>query len=84
MQNKFYLELGKTLQDKRQAKGYSQQYVADRTGMTRSCYAFYEQGRRKITIDDLFKVAEVLDIDPNELLKNARKYAWSKWALKKK
>lgn len=74
MNNNFYVEVGKALQEARQSKNYSQQDVADRLKVSRSTVASWEQGRRSIYMDDLYRIADILGVDVNDLVKTARKY----------
>ncbi len=50
--------LGSKLQSLRKAKGYSQQYVADKIGMKRSTISNYEINRRLPSLTDLKRVAD--------------------------
>lgn len=71
---KFYQELAQVLQSKRLDKGLSQQEVADKIGMTRSCIANWEQGRRRIDIDTMYRICKVLDIDIVELTAHMKRF----------
>ena len=44
---------------------YTQQYVADRLGMSRVGYAHYEVGRNSVSHQDIVKLAEILDVPVN-------------------
>lgn len=50
--------IGSKLQSLRKARGYSQQYVADRVGMKRSTISNYEIDRRLPSLTDLKRVAD--------------------------
>ena len=76
MNSVFYTELGKELQSIRKSLGMSQQIVADRMKVTRSCVANWEQGQRQINIDDIYKLCDIYNIDINELTKRVRKYLY--------
>lgn len=50
--------IGSKLRSLRKAKGYSQQFVADRVGMKRSTISNYEIDRRLPSLTDLKRVAD--------------------------
>lgn len=50
--------IGSKLRSLRKARGYSQQYVADRVGMKRSTISNYEIDRRLPSLTDLKRVAD--------------------------
>lgn len=74
MNDKFYMELANVLQSKRLDKGLSQQDVSERLGITRSCVANWEQGRRRIDFDTLYKLCSILDIDILDLTSHMKRY----------
>ena len=80
MASVFYIELGKLLQSVRLDNKMSQQDVADRMKVSRSTIANWETGRRVINIDDLFKLCEIFNIDPNILTNQVKRYLY-KWVL---
>lgn len=78
MNNQFYIELAEMIKEARHDKKLSQQDVADRLNVTRACVANWEQGRRQITITDLVRLADVLNVDVNQWLNSLKKYVWKK------
>lgn len=74
MNDKFYQKVANELKNARKSKGYSQQYVANRIGVTRSCIATWEAGKNQITFDDVFKLCELYDININDLANKVKKY----------
>lgn len=56
------------LKTARMEKGLSQQAVADRLGVTRGCYANYEQGTREPTIALLREICLILDLSADYLV----------------
>lgn len=66
---KLYLKIGEILKQERQNKGYSQSKLADRIGYSRNCIANWESGRRTISIYELIKVCNVLNIDAYKIIK---------------
>ena len=78
MYNTLYVELGKLFRELRHSYNMSQQYVADRLGVTRACYANWEQGRRIIDFEMFLKICDVYNADPNEISNKVRKYIYKK------
>jgi len=76
MSNLFYKVLGETLQTTRVQRVLTQQDVADRLHISRSTITSWELGRRTISMDDLIKYCDILNVDPNEIIKPARKYLY--------
>lgn len=50
-------------------KDFSQEYVANQLKISQSFYASIESGKSKLTVDLLFKLAELLEVQTEELLK---------------
>jgi len=74
----FDTKLGEKLKTIREQKGLSQSYVGDRLGVSRNCVSNYERGTRSINAIDLFRLADIYEIDVNDLIKELRKYAYKK------
>lgn len=72
---KYYEYVGKAIRDRRNELNLSQQAVADRIGITRGAYSQYETGKNAISMETWFRIAEVLDLDPNEIPSKALKHA---------
>lgn len=51
-------------------KGIKQIWLAEQLGKSYNMVNSYVQNRRQPSIEDLFKIAEILSIDAKELLKN--------------
>ena len=56
------------LKNIRQEKGLSVQYMADKLGINRSSYWRYENGKRKVDIDTLKKIAEILEVSVEKII----------------
>ena len=78
MKNTYTKELGKRLAMIRQRQNLSQEYVADRLGVTRSAICKYEGGDREIKMTDFFKICDIYQVSPYELLEEIRKYVYKK------
>ena len=65
--------VGKEIRSARMAKKMSQQELADRIGIKRSAYSQYETGKNKMSLETWMKIAEVLELDPNEIPMRALK-----------
>lgn len=53
---------------RRKAKRMSQEEFANDSGLDRSFVGHVEQGRRNLTLDNLIRLANALEIEPYELL----------------
>ncbi|MGL4581270.1 MAG: helix-turn-helix domain-containing protein [Shewanella xiamenensis] len=62
------IEFGHALRKQRKLKGLSQDDVALCAEIDRSYFGRIERAEANITIDVLYKIAEVLDCEPHELL----------------
>ena len=51
-------------------KGIKQIWLSEQLGKSYNMVNSYVQNRRQPSIEDLFKIAEILSIDAKELLKN--------------
>ena len=60
--------LTQKIKQQRKERGYSQNYMAEKLGITPSAYSKIERGETKIDTDRLKKLSEVFDMDMNELL----------------
>lgn len=60
--------VAKNLRRMRQAKGLSQEELADRAGINRNYVGMLEREEHAATVDMLEKLAEVLEVDPVEFL----------------
>lgn len=61
----------KALQDLRRSRGYSQQQVADKLGISRQSYSNYELGKREAPYDMLLRLAEFFGVSVDFLLGGA-------------
>ncbi len=59
----------------REAKGYTQEYMAEMLDICQSTYANLESGKSSLSIDRLLEIAEILELDFRQLLVlNGKKY----------
>jgi len=64
-----YVELGKRIVAARKARRISQEQLAAASDIDRSHIGFIEQGRRRPTVATLYKVAQALHLDLEDLFK---------------
>lgn len=53
---------------RRKARGWSQETLADRTSIPVSRLSAYENDQREITVVDLLKIADAIEVELNELI----------------
>lgn len=71
MDEKQILQLfGSQLKEVRTKKGFSQEGLALECGLDRSYVGGVERGERNISLINIVRLAEALQVKPNELLKN--------------
>jgi transcriptional regulator with XRE-family HTH domain len=58
--------VGQRMRELRKRAGLTQQAVADAAGLTRQFYVTVEAGRRTLSLDNVFAIADALSVDPRE------------------
>jgi transcriptional regulator with XRE-family HTH domain len=53
----------------RQARGWSQEALADLAGLHRTYVGSIERGERNVSVDNIERLAQALGLDPADLLK---------------
>lgn len=61
------MKINERLRKIRKDKGITQTYIARKLGKTSGWYSNIERGDRKLSAEDAKKIAEVLNIDINEI-----------------
>lgn len=64
----FQFRLGQRIRTARTAKGWTQEELAERTGLTAAFLSYVENGSRGASLDSLVKMAESLGLEPESLL----------------
>jgi transcriptional regulator with XRE-family HTH domain len=64
----FYQRLGRRLKALRQAKGWTQQELADKAELTPAFLSYLENGSRSGSLESLLKLAQALGVEPEALL----------------
>jgi len=66
--------VGYVLEEQRKELGYDQAHVAKAAGISQPVLSRLEKGKAAITIDQLFLLSNVLEIDPYEVIQKAQSY----------
>lgn len=61
-------KIGKDIRSVREAKGYSQEYMAEMLDMVQSSYANLESGKSSMSVDRLLHICDILHMDVHGLL----------------
>ena len=69
MFQEIYIRIGFNLMKKRRLKGWTQEQLAEKSGVSRSRISKMENGKENFNIESLFLIAQSLEIDFIELLK---------------
>jgi transcriptional regulator with XRE-family HTH domain len=56
------------IRQRREELNFTQEYVANKLGISQNMYSMLESGRSQMKVDQLILVAQVLEADPNEFL----------------
>jgi transcriptional regulator with XRE-family HTH domain len=64
----YFKRLGDRIRAARKAKGWTQQELAEKTGMTAAFLSYLENGSRRAGFESLLKLAEALSVEPEFLL----------------
>ncbi|SEL19438.1 helix-turn-helix domain-containing protein [Ectothiorhodospira marina] len=59
---------GENLKRIRLLTGMTQEQLAERSGLDRTYVSSVERGKRNISLNNIFKLAEALDVTPVELI----------------
>ena len=65
---RYLLKIGDNIRTARKQRGYSQEEFADIAGFSRSYYTEIETGKRNISVLNLIKIMEALNVNPNEII----------------
>jgi transcriptional regulator with XRE-family HTH domain len=65
--------IGLNIRKARENRGFSQEYVAQQLGINQSTYGKMERDASNISVDRLYKIAEVLEADITTLLDIGKK-----------
>ena len=69
MFQEIYIRIGFNLMKQRRLKGWTQEQLAEKSGVSRSRISKMENGKENFNIESLFLIAESLEIDFIDLLK---------------
>lgn len=64
-----YEKLATKIRKLRHQNGWSQEELADRSGLHRTYISHVEGGKRQISLETVCKLAKALEISPSELIK---------------
>ena len=63
------IRFGKTLREHREAKGYSQEELAERADLHRNYVGSVERGERNVALENIVKLAKALSLPSRDLFK---------------
>ena len=62
------MDIGKKLRDLRKSKGLKQEFLAEKLNISINAISQYETGKRKVDLDTLRKLAEILNVSTDYFL----------------
>jgi len=62
------LKIGENIRKVRELRGYTQEYMAEKLGISQRAYSSIEKENKKIDTERLKKISEVLEVDVFDLL----------------
>lgn len=68
-------KMGQVIASFRHEKGMSQELLSGLAGLDRTHYSKIERGLRSPTIDTLFKIAQALEIPPDQIIREIERKA---------
>lgn len=68
------MEIGIKIKKVRELRNYTQDYMAEKLNVSQSTYSRFEKDEGDLTISQLHKIAEVLDVKVNDLIAFDDKY----------
>ncbi|MDL1895678.1 helix-turn-helix transcriptional regulator [Anaerolineae bacterium CFX7] len=63
-------DLGERIRHRRMALGLSQEVLAERSSLHRNYIGGVERGERNISLINILKIAQALDLNPSALVEN--------------
>ncbi len=73
------MEIGTKIKKVRELRNYTQEYMADRLNISQSTYSRFEKDDSDLTLSQLNKIAEVLEVKPNDLISFDEKYVFNNY-----
>ena len=61
-------QIGFLIRSCREARGISQDYMAESLNIAQSAYAYLESGKTTMSIDRLIRITEILDLDIHQII----------------
>ena len=71
-EEKDLLALGREIRRHRNAKGLSQEKLAELAGLNRNYIGFVERAERSPRVTTIFRIARALDLHPGELIREMK------------
>lgn len=74
------MEIGVKIKKIRELRSYTQDFMADMLGVSQSTYSRFEKDEGDLTISQLNKIAEVLDVKVEDLINFDEKFVFNNYS----
>ena len=74
------MEIGTKIKKIRELKNYTQEYMADKLNVSQSTYSRFEKDDSDITISQLERISEILEVKVEELINFNEKFVFNNYA----
>ena len=71
------MKIGNRIKKIREYKNYTQEWMAGQLGITQRAYSKIENDEVTLSVDKLFSISEILDVNVSEFLNNDGKYIYN-------
>jgi transcriptional regulator with XRE-family HTH domain len=80
LNDKLLTKIGAKIRKIRELKGFSQEYMGSSLGITQNSYRKLENQKTKLSLERIHNIAEILEIDPLDLITSDENLVFNKYS----